>query len=459
MKTKSLLLSALSSLLFLPSGFPQGSLTPPVGPLAPTMKRLDEVEPRTLIKSLPATLPVGGSYYLTASLTGGSGQNGITVVASHVTIDLNGFELIGGGGAGAGVFIGGGVSNVTIRNGTIRNWGSEGVNGATNPLMRAENLIVRNNGASGLLLDVKATVFNCIADGNVTKGINVFQNSVVVNSQAVGTTGVPGTGIVMSDSCVLRGCTASGNAGNGVSAAAFATIDGCTSSGNTDDGFNVNDGATISNSSANENGTNGGTFPNADGFKASFNCTVHNCAATKNTGNGLNVTSGSFYNGATVRQSTFTRNSSAGISLPPNSTVVGCTANENGTIGIFLSSGSSVSDSTANLNTTHGIQAGANCRIFNNSCTDNGAGAPTGYGIAVLAVSRCHIEGNRVAENDEGIHVAGSNNIVLRNTASGNTTNYVILAGNSFGPVVAVAAVGNISGVADSGHSGANFSY
>jgi hypothetical protein len=72
----------------------QGSLTPPGAP-APTMKTLQQVEPRTPISSLPCAISNSGSYYLTTNLFGSDGQDGIIVSANNVTLDLNGFVLDG----------------------------------------------------------------------------------------------------------------------------------------------------------------------------------------------------------------------------------------------------------------------------------------------------------------------------------------------------------------------------
>ena len=47
--------------------FGQGSLAPPVAP-QPSMRSLDQIEPRTPILSPPFTINTGGSYYLTGNV-------------------------------------------------------------------------------------------------------------------------------------------------------------------------------------------------------------------------------------------------------------------------------------------------------------------------------------------------------------------------------------------------------
>ncbi len=78
----------------------------------------------TAITSVPAVLTLPGIYCFTGSLTTSmTSGNAITVQASNVTIDMNGFRL-GGLGAGAGTSAIGISSqdrqNITVRNGTIR---------------------------------------------------------------------------------------------------------------------------------------------------------------------------------------------------------------------------------------------------------------------------------------------------------------------------------------------------
>jgi hypothetical protein len=102
------------------STFAQGSLTPPGAP-APTMKSLDQIEPRTPISSAPFVISAGGSYYLTTNVTVSSGD-AITIAANNVTLDLKGFTIastLPAASSDTAILLSGGVTNIAICNGHI----------------------------------------------------------------------------------------------------------------------------------------------------------------------------------------------------------------------------------------------------------------------------------------------------------------------------------------------------
>ncbi|EEF63468.1 NosD domain-containing protein [Pedosphaera parvula] len=174
MRDKIVLFVAVASVIFtLDRGFAQGSLTPPAAP-APTMKTLSQIEPRTPISGpLPISITSPGSYYLTTNLTGVSGQNGITILTSNVTLDLNGFALLGVPSSGIGLYINGTFTNITMRNGMVSGWGGDGVNGYKTGYSRNvvyEKLSV-STCASGISAEEASIIRDCMVLNNVGTGI------------------------------------------------------------------------------------------------------------------------------------------------------------------------------------------------------------------------------------------------------------------------------------------------
>ena len=139
-----------------PSAFPQGSLTPPGAP-APTMKTLDQIEPRTLISSAPFAINASGSYVLTQNLNVSSG-NAITISASGVNLDLNGFTVSSTAASanGTAIFFNSGLQTATISNGHVRGNFSNGVSftGTGPSNVRVSDLSVDGAGSVGIDLGV-----------------------------------------------------------------------------------------------------------------------------------------------------------------------------------------------------------------------------------------------------------------------------------------------------------------
>src|ERR1041384_2481496 len=103
------------------AAFGQGQLTPPGAP-APLFKTLPQVEPRTPISSLPITINVPGSYYLTTNFTL-AGGNAIIIVTNGVALDLNGFTISStapSGNFGTAILFNSGLSDLSVGNGFIR---------------------------------------------------------------------------------------------------------------------------------------------------------------------------------------------------------------------------------------------------------------------------------------------------------------------------------------------------
>ncbi len=331
-----------------------GDLDPPAGPITPTMKTLDEVEPRIAINSentpgdadslFKITQP--GSYYLTGNIAGVAGKHGIEIASSGVTLDLKGFDLVGVAGAFDGVSVTvAGLTNIAVLNGSLRSWGDEGIDMET----------------------VAAT--NCRVEGVL----------------ASGNTGI---GISTGVACTISNCSASANTGYGIFASSRSTVSNCSASSNTSIGIGTGTACTVSNCSA---------FSNAvSGISTGSGCTVTNCSASQNTVNGISV-----------------------------------------------SSGSTVADCTARNNTLDGILCSLSCVIRGNTCMING-NAADGAGIHATGDDN-RIEGNNCTLADRGIDVDAAGNIIVRNTCSGNTLNWDVVAGNVI-LVVNATTAGAVSG-------------
>lgn len=240
-----------------------GPLVPPAGPIAST----PGPEPRIAINATNTPgdadslfrITQPGSYYLTGNITGVVNKHGIEIAASGVTLDLNGFDLEGVPGMGAFDGVSATVVNLTnieVRNGSVRNWGDEGVDLGTAPATncRIEGLMVSGNAGFGLFAGFASTVSNCSVSDNTSTGINVSTGSIVSNCSAYRNLGV---GINISTGCTVSNCTADFNSINGISAANGSTVIHCTVRFNIADGITCTFQCVIRGNTCSNNGSGG----------------------------------------------------------------------------------------------------------------------------------------------------------------------------------------------------------
>lgn len=186
------------------SAHAQGPLTPPGAP-APTMKSLAQLEPRKPVDAVNTPgdssslfiINQPGSYYLTTNIAGVSGKYGIQIFASQVSLDLNGFSLLGVSNAfdGIAVFGSNTYTNFTLCNGTISGWGT-GNYGIRCLAQNAtfERLNVSGN-SFGILCLGGSVIRDCVINGNNRDGIDVQgSGSLVVNNNLAGNNVLNGPG-------------------------------------------------------------------------------------------------------------------------------------------------------------------------------------------------------------------------------------------------------------------------
>jgi hypothetical protein len=172
------------------------------------------------------TITQPGSYKLSGNLTAkDQNTNVIVIAADHVTIDLNGFAILGtadcsgglapcaGSGTGEGIRTALGTArfNITIRNGTIQGMGATGID-LTGDSHLVEQMHIRSNGLGGVFIIASNDEGGSIVQGNTvernggagTSGILLSRGSVHHNTVSVNWTGINiGVGTV-SDNFINR---------------------------------------------------------------------------------------------------------------------------------------------------------------------------------------------------------------------------------------------------------------
>jgi parallel beta-helix repeat protein len=242
----------------------QGPLAPPPGAPAPTMKTLDQVEART---SIDATHTPGdadslfkitqpGSYYLTANVTGVNAKYGIEIAVSGVTLDLNGFDLVGVPGSLDGVSVTLlNAINVSVRNGSVRSWGGSGINllDAATSATNVADIVASQNVVNGIRMGFGGTITRCTCYNNTGAGI----------------AGAAGT--------VITQCASNTNGSHGITTGSGCNISGCTVRSNVGDGINVFSSCLVLNNDCSLNGNGAGDGAGIHATSADNRIEGNNC--------------------------------------------------------------------------------------------------------------------------------------------------------------------------------------
>ncbi len=371
-----------------------GPLNPPHGPITSTGKTLTEVEPRIAINATntPGTsdatylIRQPGSYYLAGNLAGQADKFGILIESSDVSIDLCGFAVVGVGGIFSGITAQSGAHhNLIVRNGILRNWGGSGISLVSGQNALVENIIAADNGDRGIGVGICGIVRHCIAQGNGNIGIQC------------------------DDSCIVEACTVRDNDNMGVQVGNDAVVTNCTA---------VN---------------------NSSGFAIGARSIARDCTAQQHTFNGFSTSSNARFDHCSAEGSGF-----SGFQVQSGCSLIGCSARNNTTEGIRATDNCLIESCQVVSNVTDGIRTSARNIIRGNLCSLNGTGSggTAGAGIHTTGIDN-RIEDNNCTGNGRGVDCDTFGSFIVRNTCSGNTTNWDLAADNRHGGISNVTALSN----------------
>jgi len=399
----------------------EDGLTPagPPGSVLTRMKTLNEIEPRSVISSLPVTITNSGAYVVIANLVCTNNGYGIIVQADDVTIDLNGFTLSGSPGSQSAIKVNGSPSHLFVRNGTIRGWGVSAVDAMGGRNCRYEDILAFSNGFNNTMaafqFGTNTVAARCVAFTNKNAGFTIGQGSKIENCAAMNNGGM---GMILSRCCVLTGCTFSENSVHGLYSKESCLVSDCLSVSNSGMGFYLDWNSSVSHCAAAHNAS--------EGFLAGRASTISGCSALRNGSHGFNI-----FNGSVISESSAYQNGGCGIRAYADASIRACVASENASDGISAQGGSCVSDCLAVLHTninTCGISLQGGGKASGNTCRNNF------YGI--YADSRATIADNQAVGNTNGIF-AKISSFVIRNQACGSVvTNYSLDGSCMYGPIV-----------------------
>ncbi len=408
-----------------------------VAPAPSVAQVVSTADGRSPITSLPATILAPGSYVVTRTMRGVAGLHGITVQADDVTIDLNGHTLVGVAGSLTGVHLNGSFTRLTIRNGNVVGWGTNGVDAATGTDVRVERLNASGCGAHGIVSGSRATVERCFTSGNGIAGI-LGQNRVrVLHCTAEDH---PVGGIRIDDSGLVEGCQTRNNGQVGILCGPLSVVRDCLSRGNQGNpGFGISlvEAGTVLDSIAFDNAGHGivtggrsqvrgcSSHQNGlTGIRVADASLVADCVVNGNAMEGISANAFGIVRGALAHS-----NGDAGIktleSLVERSLAIG-----NAKQGIYGLAGDTIRECHSNQNSGAGIRIDEEGLVHGNHVRDNAA---TGI-YAEKAGSR--VSANHLVGNLIGVAALDAFITVYKNSLLGNATDFQQVGGADIGPSI-----------------------
>jgi hypothetical protein len=229
-------------------------------------------------------------------------------------------------------------------------------------------------------------------------------------------------------------------------------------------GINASSTAFVSDCSCQYNGTGvaggGGTAATGNGISVGAGSIVQRCIVRSFGRSGISHNGIGMVLDCTVAEAISTANAAI---VGANRTIIrGCQVG-NCPIGIRVSGGSRVEACVIGECLNYGIvcDGGFGNKVIDNVVTNVGSSVGHAAIRVNTSVNATTIEGNRLEGNYRHIEVASAANFIARNLLaySGAGGVWTIAAGNAFGPLVVVGALGDISALAGAAHPQANLVY
>jgi hypothetical protein len=123
------------------------------------------------LPGFPITLSRAGVYSLAGNLAVPAGKDGIVITDGDVSLDLNGFFMHGTGGV-AKNGITGSVRNVTIRNGTLIDFGENGIDGQGPFWIVRDMRVIGSKGFAAIKCSDSCHVEGSIVFANENQGLD-----------------------------------------------------------------------------------------------------------------------------------------------------------------------------------------------------------------------------------------------------------------------------------------------